>query len=92
MPEREAFGQADQLGKPVEDMLFQLGTGRTGLPEHPLHAQSGGQQIGQRRRTRRTRRVVGEETGMLPMRRAGQDNAIHIVEQVGKRLTQLRWR
>ena len=57
----------------------QAGTGR---PEHPLHAQSGREQVAQDRGEGVVRGEVGEEVGRLPVRNPRQQDLLHVAEDL----------
>ena len=84
--ERNASGQAEQLDHPVEHQRLELGAGRRRDPTHALHAEPGGQQLGEDRRERVVRREVGEEVRVLPLREAGHDDSIEVGHHGGERL------
>lgn len=76
----EPGGQVEQLHQPVDDQRLQLRTRRAGRPQHPLHAQTGRQQVTEHGGPAGVGREIAEETRMLPMGRAGQDDAVEIGE------------
>ena len=88
----KAFRQAHHLAQPVEDARLHLGRRGRGLPQHALGAERGGQHLGEHRGRARVAREVGEEVRVLPMRHAGQHDALEIGEDVGERLGRVRRR
>jgi hypothetical protein len=70
-------------------VLLELGRGRAGDPGHALDAESGADEVAEHRGARRVRREVAEEAGVLPVRHAGQDDAVEVGEDGGERLTVL---
>ena len=72
-------------------MRFQLRAGRTGRPQHALHAQAGRQKIAKDSGTGGVARKVGEEVRRLPVCDSRQDQRLHIFQQRLERFA-LRWR
>ena len=86
----EPVGEATRLGQPVQYVCLQLGAGRAGGPEHPLHAQAGRHQLPEHGGGRRVGREVAVEPGMLPLGDGRGDEAVHVGQQGIEGLTH-RW-
>ena len=82
--------QPEQLPQPAERHLFQLGRRRRRAPEHGLHVQGARQQLRQHAGRAAGDGEVGEEAGMVPVRDAGQEDALEVGEDGVERLAGLR--
>ena len=85
----ERVGQAEQLPQPAERHLLELGRRRRGAPQHRLLVERGGQELGEDAGRAAGDGEVGEEAGMVPVRDAGQDDALEVGEDRVERLAVL---
>ncbi len=65
----ERVGQAERATEPADDHLLELRADRRGPPQHRVLAQHGGDELAEDPRARRRGREVGQEAGVLPVRR-----------------------
>src|SRR4030081_2406836 len=72
-------------------MGFELGTGRTGGPEHPLDPETGRYQLTQNRGPGAIGREVPEEVRRLPVRDSGQDPPMQSAQDLAEQLAYGRW-
>ena len=70
--------QTEHTHQPIHDMRLKFSACWARRPKHPLHTQSGRQQIAENSRTRGITRKVCKEIGRLPVGHAGQDQSIDI--------------
>ena len=87
----ETVGETEQLLHPVEHQGLDLCARRTRHPTHSLHAQSGRSEFAENCRVRRVGREVGEEVRMLPVGQTGDDDVVHVAQDIGERFRSGRW-
>ena len=85
----ERVGKPDQPPQPAERDLFQLGRRRRRPPQHRLLVECRRQELGQHTWLARADGEVGEETGMVPVRQAGNEDALEVGEDALERFALL---
>ena len=88
---REALRKPEHLPQPVEDAGLELGAGGRRLPEHAVHAESGGQHLREHRGRTRVCGKVRVERRVLPVRDPGEQIALEVGEYPLERLARFRW-
>ena len=74
------IAEAGHAAQPIGHHLFQLGERRAGLPGEAEGAEAGREIVAQHAGWQAVGGEIGEEAGMLPMRQARHDDALHVGE------------
>ena len=76
----QSAGTPISCSEPLHRHLFELGCRGRRAPEHRLHVEGRGQRLGGDRRGRRARREVRKKARVVPVRDAGQDDRLEVLE------------
>ena len=87
-----AVAHAEELAQPVGDDLLEFGGHGRRAPEHAVEVQRGGDHLAEDAGHRRRVGEVGQEAWVVPVRRAGQDDAVEVGDDVVERLRRGRRR
>ena len=76
----ELLRQAQHFSQPAHHHFFQLGGRRPRAPQHGVHVEGLAEHLAQNAGPRAGDGKVGEEAGMVPVRDAGKDQPLPVVE------------
>jgi hypothetical protein len=82
--------QAHQIAQPAERDFLELGRRRRGTPQHRLLVEPRAQHLGEDAGAAGAGVEVSKETRMVPVRQAGDDDALEVREDVVERFAMLR--
>ena len=78
----EGFRHAERLAQPIDHFRFKFRRGWRCLPEHALGGDGADQIFGDHRNGGRIGGEIGKEARMLPMRHAGNEDILEILEDI----------
>src|SRR5439155_23106404 len=85
----EPFREPEQTAKPLQRDFLELRGGGRGAPQHRVDVQRSAEKLREYPRLGAGDREVAEEARMVPVRDAGQEDAVEVVEDVRERLPTL---
>jgi hypothetical protein len=82
----QAFRKTEELSHPVDGELLELGRRRRGAPQHRVHVEGGGEELGEDAGLGPRDGEVGEEARVVPVRDPGEEHLVEVAQDGRERL------